>query len=182
MTQSHSYTNKNDSTILFLFSGTGNSLNAALRIQENIENCEILSIPRVFEEKKFDYESAKIGFIFPIYFLDAPQIVREFLKKIRIKGNPYIFAVATSGGEFGKSFRNINKILAKQNRKLHSEFSLVVPGNSIILTDKTSTPEEIEQIIKKSEVRIDEIIEIIKKNEIERFIPWKTPFYSRVYS
>jgi len=182
MKQNHLKLNENNSTILFLFSGTGNSLNAAIRIQENIENCEILSIPKVFEEKKFNYEAAKIGFIFPVYFLDAPNIVREFLKNIKIAGNPYVFAIATSGGEIGKTFRTINKLLDRQNRKLHSEFSLVLPSNSIILTDKTSTPEENDRLIKNSEVRINEIIEIITNNEIEKFIPTKISFYNKFMS
>jgi Pyruvate/2-oxoacid:ferredoxin oxidoreductase delta subunit/flavodoxin len=182
MNQHHLKLNENNATILFFFSGTGNSLNAAIRIQENIKNCEILSIPRVFEEKKFTYEAAKIGFIFPVYFLDAPPIVGELLKNIKITGNPYLFAIATSGGEVGKTFQTMNKILAKQNRKLQAEFSLVLPGNSIILTDKTSTPEEIEELIKNSEFRINEIIEIITNNEIERLIPSKPSLYSRVYS
>ena len=97
--------NEDNSTILFLFSGTGNSLNVALRIQKNIEICEILSIPRVFEEKKFDCEAARIGFVFPVHFQDAPHIVREFLKNIKITGYPYIFAIATCGGEIGKTLQ-----------------------------------------------------------------------------
>lgn len=179
MNQHHLKLNENNSTILFFFSGTGNSLNAAIRIQENIENCEILSIPKVFEEKKFTYEAAKIGFIFPVHFLDAPQIVREFLKNIKITGNPYVFAVATCGGEIGKTFQTINILLDLQNRKLHSEFSLVLPSNSIIMEDKSSTPEEIDRLIKNSEVRINEIIEIITNNEIEKFIPTRVSFKNR---
>ena len=146
--------NENNSIILFVLSGTGNSLNVALRIQENIENCKILSIPRVFEEEKFTYEAARIGFVFPVYFLDAPHIVREFLKRIKITGNPYVFAVATCGGESGKTFQTINKLLDNQNRKLHSEFSIVLPSNSIVMEDKSSTPERIDRLVKNSEVRI----------------------------
>ncbi len=179
MKQHHLKLNENNSTILFLFSGTGNSLNAAIRIQENIENCEILSIPKVLEEKKFTYEAAKIGFIFPVHFLDAPHIVREFLKNIKITGNPYVFAIATCGGEIGKTFQTINKLLARQNRKLHSEFSIVLPSNSIIMEDKTSTPEEIDRLIKNSEVRINEIIELITDNEIEKFIPTRVSFKNK---
>ena len=170
---------ENNSTILFLFSGTGNSLHAAIRIQENIENCEILSIPRVFEEKKFNYEAARIGFIFPVHFIDAPNIVKEFLRNLKILGNPYVFAVATSGGEIGKTFHTVNKLLDRQNRKLHSEFSLVLPPNFIISTDKTSTPEEVEKIIEDSEVRINEIIEKITNNEIEKFVPTRISFYKK---
>jgi ferredoxin len=171
--------NEDNSTILFLFSGTGNSLHTAIRIQENIENCEILSIPKVLEEKKFNYEAGKIGFIFPVHFLDAPHIVREFVKNIKITGDPYVFAIVTAGGEFGKTFRNINEILDKQNRKLHSEFSMVFPSNSIIMENRSSTPEEIERKIRNSEVRINEIIEKITKNEIEKHTPTKASFKNR---
>ena len=110
MKQNHTKLDENNSTILFVFSGTGNSLNAAIRIQENIVNCEILSMPKILEEKKFAYEAARIGFIFPVHFLDAPQIVRELLKNIKITGNPYIFAITTSGGETGKTFPTIRNI------------------------------------------------------------------------
>jgi ferredoxin len=169
-------TNENNSTILFLFSGTGNSLSVALQVQENIENCEILSIPRVLEEKKFNYEVDRIGFVFPVHFQDAPHIVREFLKNIKITGDPYIFAIATAGGEFGKTFRSINEILETQNRKLHSEFALALPSNSIVMEDRSKSPEEIERIIKNSEIKINEIIEIITNKEIEKYIYKKSSF------
>lgn len=173
--------NEDNSSILSLFSGTGNSLNVALRIQKNIEICEILSIPRVFEEKKLDYEAARIGFVFPVHFQDALHIVRKFLKNIKITGNPYVFAVATCGGEIGKTFRTVNKILARQNQKLTSEFSFFLPSNSIILIDETSNPEEIDRITKRSEVRINEIIEIITNNEIERFKPTRIAFNKKFH-
>ncbi len=179
MTQHHLKLNENNSTLLFLFSGTGNSLNAAIRIQENIENCEILSIPKVLEERKFNYEAAKIGFIFPVHFQDAPHIVRKFLKHVKITGDPYLFAVAISGGENGKTIRRINKILDRQNRKLHSEFSLVLPSNSIVMEDRSRTPEEIDRLIKNSEIRINEIIEIIINKEIEKYIYKRASFKDR---
>jgi ferredoxin len=171
--------NENKSTILFLFSGTGNSLYAALRIQESIDNCEIMSIPRVLEEERFSFEASRIGFIFPVHFLDAPQLVRKLLKKIDITGKPYVFAVATSGGEYGKTFQTMNKILGSKNQELHSEFSLVLPSNSIVMEDRSSTPEEIEKTIQESEVRIDEIIEKIINNESEKFIPWRVSLKNR---
>ncbi|MGD9397041.1 MAG: EFR1 family ferrodoxin [Candidatus Thorarchaeota archaeon] len=179
MNQNLSKLDENNSTILFVFSGTGNSLNAAIRIQENIVNCEILSIPKVLEEKKFTYEADRIGFIFPVHFLNAPQIVRELLKNIKITGNPYIFAITTSGGETGKTFPTIRKLLDSQNRKLDAEFSLVLPSNSIVMEDRSSTPEVIARLVEDSEARIDEIIEIITNNESEKFIPTKASLKNR---
>jgi flavodoxin len=179
MKQPHLKTTENNSTLLFVFSGTGNSLYTAMRIQENIENCEILSIPKVLEEKKYNYEAARIGLIFPVHFQNVPNIVRKLLKNINITDDPYVFAVATSGGEIGKTFQNINKLLDNQNRTLHSEFSLVFPSNSIIMEDRSSTPEKIDRLIKNSEVRINEIIEIITNNESEQFVPTRISLYNK---
>lgn len=171
--------NEGDSTILFLFSGTGNSLNVALRIQENIRNCEILSIPKVIKEKNYNYVAAKIGLIFPVHFQNAPFIVRELLKNIKITGNPYLFAIATNGGETGKTFRNLNKLLDNQNRTFHSEFSIVFPSNSIVMENRSSTPEKIDRLIKYSEVRIDDIIELISNKKIEKHTYKRSSFKDR---
>jgi ferredoxin len=172
MNQHHSKLTEENSTILFLFSGTGNSLNVALNIQKNIGNCKILSIPKVLEEKSFVWEAANIGFIFPVHFQNAPVIVRKLLKNIKITGDPYMFAIATSGGEIGKTFRNINKILDHQNRRLHSEFSLVFPSNSIVMENRSGTPEEIKKLIQNSEVRISQ-------KEIEKCSYKKSSFKDR---
>ena len=174
--------NENNSTILFSFSGTGNSLNVALKIQDNIENCKILPISKVVTEKHFEFEATKIGFVFPVYFLDIPHIVREFLEEIKILGNPYIFAIATCGGEVGNAFKNINKILAKQNRKLNSEFKMIFPSNSIVLMNKSETPEEISQRIKNSEGRIEEISSIITHNKNAGFTTTKASIFNRFVS
>ena len=158
--------NENNSTILFLISGTGNSLNVAPKVQENIENCEILSIPRVLEEKKFNYEADRIGFVFPVHFQDAPSIVRKFLKNIKITGEPYIFAIATAGGEFGKTFRTMNKILQKQEKELDAEFALKMPQNSIVLVNKMLSPEATIQTIERSEEMITKIGESISQKQM----------------
>ena len=47
------------------------------------------------------------------------------------------------------------------------------------MEDKSSTPEEIDKSIKNSEVRINEIIEKIINNEIEKFIPTRVSFRNR---
>ena len=179
MKKQHLKTTENKSTIIFVFSGTGNSLYTAMRIHENSENCKILSIPKVLEDKKFNYEATRIGFIFPVHFQNVPNIVRNLLKNIKISGNPYLFAIATSGGEIGKTFQNINKLLDNQNRTLHSEFSLVFPSNSIVMEDRTNTPEKIDMLLKNSERRIDEIIEIISNNKIEKCSYKKSSFKDR---
>ena len=47
------------------------------------------------------------------------------------------------------------------------------------MENKTCSPEEIDRLIKNSKVRINDIIEKITKNEIEKFVPRRVPFKNR---
>ena len=173
---------KEYSTVLFVFSGTGNSLKVALDIQENLDNCKILSISDTIKNENCEITASKIGFIFPVYFLDIPHIVREFLKKIKINGYPYIFAIATCGGEIGISFKSITKLLLSQNQKLNSEFKLVFPSNSIVMFDKSSTPNEIAVKIDETKVATSNIIDLIKKRANSYHTRTKAKFLDKVVS
>ncbi len=76
---------------LLVFTGTGNSFYIAKKIQNEFQG-EILSIPKLFNEKTFDIESESIGIILPIYALEIPNMVDEYLQKVNIKTN-YLFVI-----------------------------------------------------------------------------------------
>ncbi len=76
---------------LLVFTGTGNSLYIAKKIQNEFQG-EILSIPKLLNEKIFDIESDSVGIILPIYALEIPNMVDEYLQKVNIKTN-YLFVI-----------------------------------------------------------------------------------------
>ncbi|MHC1682926.1 MAG: EFR1 family ferrodoxin [Clostridiaceae bacterium] len=76
---------------IFYFTATGNSLDIAKRF-----GGEHYSIPKILKGNKFHFEDEKIGIIFPVYACGAPNIVREFIKKVTLK-SPYIFVIMTYG-------------------------------------------------------------------------------------
>ncbi len=117
-----------------------------------------------------------------MYFLDAPHIVRQFLKSFKVVGNPYLFAIATCGGEIGYTFETINKLLGIRNHKLHSEFDLVLPSNSIVMMDKTDTPEETNRKLENSEKKTDEIIKIISNKSTYKFESTQVSFKNKFVS
>lgn len=83
--------------IMYCFSGTGNSLNAALRIANTLKNTEIISMR--CEAKSVPSKNANvIGFVFPVYHWSLPKAVAEFIKQVEINPKAYIFAIATCGG------------------------------------------------------------------------------------
>jgi ferredoxin len=73
------------------FTATGNSLYVAKRI-----GGELLSIPKLIAEGRFELEDEAIGIVYPCYGWGIPRIVEEFLAKAKLKAD-YKFAVMTYG-------------------------------------------------------------------------------------
>ena len=80
--------------IIFYFTGTGNCLYIARQLAG--EETELLSIPRMVKQGKYEFEADEIGIVYPIYGHMPPNMVREFIKKARLKAG-YKFAVLTYG-------------------------------------------------------------------------------------
>jgi flavodoxin len=84
--------------IIFVFSGTGNSLWAAKKISEELENCEIVSMG-CHKQYTLTDEYDVIGFVYPTYYRGMPAKVNDFVSQIDFQNNKnaYFFAVATCG-------------------------------------------------------------------------------------
>lgn len=145
---------------LFYFSGTGNSLAATREIAEKIGTNNICNI---VDSNETEVNEDVIGFIFPVYFQDIPEIVKDFINKIEFKNNPYIFAVATCNGGPGFTLFNLDKILKSKGQKLLSGFTLTMPGNSVIILDLTSNLELQGERLRYSEIKLQKISEMIIK-------------------
>lgn len=80
--------------VVLYFTGTGNCLYVARQLAG--KEGEILSIPQLMRKKQFEIEADEIGLVYPIYGHMPPYMVREFIKKARLKAE-YKFAVLTYG-------------------------------------------------------------------------------------
>ena len=92
------------------------------------ENAELLSIPQLVKQGRYAFEADEIGIVYPIYGHMPPNMVREFIKKARLKA-AYKFAVLTYGARkcdaveiwdrvsrnAGNSFDYINTIVMVDN-------------------------------------------------------------------
>ncbi|GAA0122885.1 EFR1 family ferrodoxin [uncultured Clostridium sp.] len=118
---------------IFYFSGTGNSLNMARKIAEKLDG-KLMPIVKAMDIEEFNDEV--IGIIVPIYCMDIPNIVREFLEKVKFSKGSYIFQVVTCGGVEGIAFNTTKKILEQKGLKLSYGFTAILPDNSIALPTK----------------------------------------------
>lgn len=120
-----------DTNIIFCFTGTGNSLKAAIDISEHLSNCRIIPMSlNHFEE--IEVEAERIGFVFPVYFLGLPLQVQRFIKKLNFKNSGcYLFAVATCGRFQGNSLRQLNELLKQKEQILNYGNSTIMGDNAI---------------------------------------------------
>ena len=80
--------------IILYFTGTGNCLYVARQLAD--EHTELLSIPQLVKEKRYELEADEIGIVYPIYGHMPPNMVREYIKRAKLAAG-YKFAVLTYG-------------------------------------------------------------------------------------
>ena len=85
---------KRKKRIVLYFTGTGNSLYVARQLAG--KHAEVLSIPQMVKQGRYEFEADEIGIVYPIYGHMPPYMVRQFIQKARLK-SAYKFAVLTYG-------------------------------------------------------------------------------------
>lgn len=80
--------------VILYFTGTGNCLYVARQLAK--EGTELLSIPQLMKQKKFEIEADEIGLVYPIYGHMPPYMVRQFIQQAHLKAD-YKFAILTYG-------------------------------------------------------------------------------------
>ena len=142
---------------LYYFSGTGNSLFIARTIKAEMEKEEaqgrvvrIIAIQSLLDEAVIEDQSDIIGIIYPTYFLDAPEVVKGFARRLQTPKDSYLFLYANYGDILGNALHTMNRILEKNG--VNGNYEVALPDNSIVYeTKKEKIPdmlETAEQIIK----------------------------------
>lgn len=151
--------------MIFCFTGTGNSLFAAKRLQEGDE--KIISIAEAIKKEEYEYEieeGENVGIVFPVYFYTVPTIVEEFLEKVEIKNAEYIYAVITCGGGISQAGVVLKKQMEKRGYILRNVKPLLMPDNAMLYY-QIPTAKEGEERLKKAERKLEEIKGEIKRRE-----------------
>ena len=81
--------------MLFYFTGTGNSLYVAKRLEH-----QPISIPQVMHREDLTFSDDRIGIVAPIYGHEVPAMVQEFLEKATFQ-TPYFYMILTYGNRAG---------------------------------------------------------------------------------
>ena len=109
--------------VIYCFSGTGNSLRAAMKIAERIGGAEVITV-RGVPENGFAENASVVGFICPVYEWDMPGIMKDYVKMLKINPDAYIFMVATYVAIHGKCFETMESLLSEKGIHLHYSYAL----------------------------------------------------------
>jgi ferredoxin len=143
-------------TIIYYFTGTGNSLAAAKKIATAIGDCDLVPIASLQSITSDIVPSAdRVGIICPLYFSGLPLMVAAFAGRLDLTRAKYVFSVITLGGPSGSSaLQQLDSILRKRSgRGLDAGFSVTMPGNYIFMYSSPAGKKQ-EEILAKADEQI----------------------------
>lgn len=112
--------------IIFYFTGTGNSLYIARELAD--ESTELLSIPQMMRQQRFDFEADEIGIVYPIYGHMPPNMVRKFIQKAKLNA-AYKFAVLTYGARKCNAVEIWDEAASKAGHKFDYIATIIMVDN-----------------------------------------------------
>jgi ferredoxin len=141
---------------IYYFSGTGNSLYVAKKIQAHLDETELIQITSQERDKRPSIQADMLGFVFPVYAWGPPKLVEEFIKTAHVDTPAYLFAVATNGGGPGNTLKYTEKLFKKKGLKLDGAFDIKMPNN-YITGSNPSSPEEAKTLLEAQLPQISDI-------------------------
>ena len=143
-------------TIIYYFTGTGNSLAAARKIAAALGDCDLVPIASLqMTAGDIIPGSERVGIVCPVYFSGLPSMVAEFAGCLDPAAGTYVFAVVTHGGGGGSAaLRQLDGILRRrQERGLDAGFAVTMPGNYILMYSAPAGKQQ-EEILSKADEEI----------------------------
>lgn len=150
-------------TDMLYFSGTGNCLRIARQLAEELQDTQIIPIAKAIKE---DYRTSAqcVGLVFPVYAFCLPLIVSDFINKLSLPKNTYIFAVTTCAKIAGGTLGQLELGLKQRGMKLSAGFIIEMPGNYTPFYGAIPRQAQ-ERLFAKATGRIKHIAKIVKERQ-----------------
>lgn len=150
---------------IYYFSATGNSLTIAQQIAKGLGGCTIQSMAVEPLDEPVGGPDNPVGFVFPVFYIGLPRLVKRFVQKLKILKGTYIFAFINYGGYGGGTLGMLNDILKEKGHYLSYADGVKMPGNYIVKYPAFA-PEVQEKLIRIAMEKADEAAEIIAGGQL----------------
>jgi ferredoxin len=151
-------------TVIYYFSGTGNSLSVAKKIAKVMGDCEVVPIASLKDTPGVITPVAeRVGIVCPVYFSGLPLMVAEFAGRVNFAHCRYTFAVVTLGGSGGgTTLRQLDRLIVKcHGRGLDAGFSVKMPGNYILMYSSPAGKKQAD-LLESADLQVAKIIPVIE--------------------
>jgi ferredoxin/flavodoxin len=153
-------------TVMYYFTGTGNTLAIARELAAELGEVKLVPLRRAIQPSGIWTDADVVGIAFPVYFLNLPDIVRQFVENIRFAGKPYIFGIATCGERAGGALFSLKTLLEEKGTTLSAGFVVVMPENYIGPVDLMGDAPRREEKYAHAKERIPAIAAAIRERKV----------------
>ena len=156
-------------TILYYFTGTGNSLAVARQLAAELKETELVPIPKAMNSgKHLRAPRGAVGIIFPVYVMGLPKIVARFAEQIDLSDAEYIFCICTlaESGMTG-AFSELEKILRRKQKTLDAAFGILMPQNYVFGPEGPGTAAQ-QELFRKASQKVMEIAAAVRERKMVR--------------
>jgi len=116
-------------TLLYVYTGTGNSLWVARKLAAELKGACIEFMP--YPQKAFKVQAEAVGIIFPVHIWGLPGRVIRFINHLKVKPGAFLFAVAVNAGQPAATLLQLQRLMATRKLPLSLGYSIVLPSNYI---------------------------------------------------
>lgn len=153
-------------TVLYWFSGTGNSLAVAKQLAAELGDTQLMPVAAAITETLPVAE--RVGLVFPVYAFGIPRIIRDFARRVPVMEQGYNFAVATMGGSAGGPHRQLRQIMHERGSELAAGWSIAMPGNYTPLYGAPPDRKQ-QRMFAKAREKVARIAEAVRKEAGGRY-------------
>lgn len=158
------------SIVIYYFTGTGNSLHVARRLQAQLLDANLVPIVSALDSDTIAPQADTVGIVFPLYVTTVPVPVKRFLQKLALDNVSYLFAVMTRGGTMSYADLHMKRYLGAGAAALKAFFVVDMAYNTPLgimpVTPPSARrfpdgPERIAEIDAAVEEQVGRIAEIV---------------------
>ncbi|ABN57006.1 MULTISPECIES: EFR1 family ferrodoxin [Methanoculleus] len=154
-------------TVIYYFTGTGNSLAAAKKVAGPLGDTEFVPIA-AFRNTTDEIipDADRVGIVCPVYFSGLPAMAASFAERLDVAKADYVFSVVTHGGGGGSAaLRQIDEILKERaGRGLDAGFAVTMPGNYILMYGSPAGKKR-DRLLAAADAELDAIAGRIRRGE-----------------
>jgi ferredoxin len=117
-------------TVIYHYTGTGNSLWTARALAEKLGDTELVPM-HMMNPGLHGGKADAVGLVFPVHIWGIPRLVRNFLEIMEKWHGAYYFAVAVNAGQVSRTLIQLKELMARDSLTLSAGFDVVLPSNYI---------------------------------------------------